>query len=400
MKNLLVIILVLLATGLSAGNSIFSYYGFPCQNYGKDIYSLGMGDTGSSDIFRYNTGYANPALHNRNNRTLFATGLIMGYTWYDSEFEGAEENYRDDVLDFPYFNVSLPVNNHRFGIQFNSYASGVVTNQHALPDSSIEIQVADKYLYKADLIYSANFGTYNAGISGNFYFGHDNRKFAQTGNYGGFDTEEKLIKDFKNIGFTLGILKSWKKLAVGAHYTPAITLKGESTRQTIHQTEESQDYEFKLPHQINVGITVLPHPQFKVATDLTYETHEEINSSYRNTLKAGLGLAYEPDPELHRSAFMKLPMRTGISYRQLAFPDRDGNDIDELALSMGITFPLKRDVNRIDLGLQYLKRGNLDTNGLSDTSLMLMLGFTGFDIISRAKDNTRPREIPVKEETE
>ena len=89
-----------------------------------------------------------------------------------------------------------------------------------------------------------------------------------------------------------------------------------------------------------------------------------------------------------------------ISIASLNLRVPEGNEIDELALSMGITFPLKGDVNRIDLGLQYLKRGNLDTNSLSDTSLMLMLGFTGFDIISKAKDNTRPRDIPVKEELE
>ena len=82
----------------------------------------------------------------------------------------------------------------------------------------------------------------------------------------------------------------------------------------------------------------------------------------------------------------------------MEFKDKDGNEIDELGLSCGLTFPLKREVNRIDLGLQWLKRGNLSSNHLSDTSIMLMLGFTGFDLITKGSDRTAPRDIPVKED--
>ncbi len=91
-------------------------------------------------------------------------------------------------------------------------------------------------------------------------------------------------------------------------------------------------------------------------------------------------------------------MRIGASYRQLEFKDKDGNEIDELGLSCGLTFPLKREVNRIDMGFQYLKRGDLGSNKLSDTSFMFLLGFTGFDLISRSADRTAPRSIPQKEE--
>ncbi|MDY0150724.1 MAG: hypothetical protein RBS43_00450 [Candidatus Cloacimonas sp.] len=398
MKTALVVFLVLCSAWLSAGNSIFSYDGFPVQNYGRDIYSLGMGDTGSSDIFRYNTGYANPAMHNRSNRTLFATGILMGYTQYDSDYNGQKKSFWDDMLDFPYFNVSVPIGHHRLGAQFNSHSSGLLSNQITLSDGSVEKQSVDKYLYRADLIYSANLKNFNAGISGNFYFGHDNLSFSQTGSYGSFDTHETLVRDFKNPSLTVGVLQSFKSMALGAHYSMPVTLKGESVRSSIHETEPAQDYEYKLPAQFNLSFTALPFQQIKLATDISYEPWSQINDSYRDCLKAGVGLAYEPDPEMHKTAFMKLPLRVGASMRQLAFKDKDGENIDEMAVSCGLTFPLKREVNRIDLGLQYLKRGNLATNKLSDTSIMLMIGFTGFDVMAKASDRTAPRDIPVKEE--
>lgn len=84
--------------------------------------------------------------------------------------------------------------------------------------------------------------------------------------------------------------------------------------------------------------------------------------------------------------------------RALPFTTENGEYVDETALSAGISFPLKGETNRLDLGMQYLTRGDLDSNNLQDSSIMFMIGFTGFDIFSKAPDRTAPREIPKAEE--
>ncbi|PKN74037.1 MAG: hypothetical protein CVU50_00235 [Candidatus Cloacimonetes bacterium HGW-Cloacimonetes-3] len=400
MKKHLFLVIALGVTALWAGNSIFSYQGFPVQNYGKDIYSIGMGDTGASDIFRINTGYANPAMNERTNRTLFGTGMIMGYTNYQSESSGIKESFRDDALDFPYFNVSVPIGKHRFSAQFNSHSSGVVSNQKKLADGSTEFQSTDKYLYRADLIYGTYFKNLQAGISGNFYFGHDNQSFSQTSDSYAFDTSEHLSRDFKNVGLTLGVLQRLKNMSFGAHVSLPVTLKGESVYANTHITEAKTDYEYELPGQFNLSSTVMATNNFKIAADVSYETWASISPQYRDTKKIGVGFAYEPDKDKQKTSFGNLPLRAGAYYRELAFKDKYGSAIDEMAVSCGLTLPLKSKVSRIDLGLQYLQRGDLGTNRLSDTSLMFMLGFTGFDLINKAKDNTAPRDIPIKEEFE
>jgi len=98
MNKLLILSLALcLAAGwLWAGNSIFSYDGFPVQYYGTDIYGLGMGDTGASDIFRVNAGYGNPAMSSLGNRTLFSTGILAGYNRYRSRDGGGDYSYLDN----------------------------------------------------------------------------------------------------------------------------------------------------------------------------------------------------------------------------------------------------------------------------------------------------------------
>ena len=399
MKKLAVIIGVLCVGLLWGGNSIFSYDGFPVRYFGRDIYSLGMGDTGASDIFRYNTGYANPAMSNQDNKTLFGTGMLMGYTIYDSEVNGVKKNFWDDALDFPYFNVSIPAGRHRIGAQFSPHSSGLVSNETTLGDGTLEQQTADKYLYRADLIYSAKLGNLNLGLSGNLLFGHDKRYFYQSGTYGNFNTRESLIRDYKGQTITAGFIQSFDKLSLGAYYVLPAELKGNSVRNSVHETEAAEDYEYELPASYNVGVTKISDDhQLKVAFDINYEPWRIISNSYRNSLKAGIGFAYEPDPELHKSAFMRLPLRLGTSIRQIEFKDKNGKFIEEVGVSCGITFPLKREVNRIDLGLQLLKRGDIKTNQLSDTSIMLMLGFTGFDLITKSTDRTAPRDIPVKED--
>jgi hypothetical protein len=401
--KLLILLLNLAALPLIAGNSILSFDGYPIQYFGKDIYSLGMGDTGASDIFRNNTGYANPAMHNMNNRSLFSTGILPGYNAYRSRDSlGTESRYIDNSLDFPFFSLSIPLKRHRLGFQFSSYTAGTVANEREflLPDSTeiTEEHGMDRYIYRVDLIYSVSLGRHNLGVSGNYYFGHEVRDFTQTSEAWLYNTHEEIARDYKNPSFTAGYLYHWDKIALGAHYTMGVTLKGEEVRSSTHETEDPVAYEFKVPSQYAVSVTALPYPEFKVAADAHYETWSAIDTAkYTDGYKAGLGLAYEPEAANERRGLLSLPWRTGISWRHLPF-EVDDQEVSELALSLGASLPLKGDVNRIDLGFQYAKRGNLERNGLSDNSFLLMFGFTGFDILGKAPDRTAPREIPEKED--
>ena len=399
----LILLLAIAALPLAAGNSIFAYDGYPVQYFGKDIYSLGMGDTGASDVFRNNTGYSNPAQSNLSNRSLFSTGLLMGYNAYRSQdAAGKKYSYVDNSLDLPYFSLSIPLKKHRIGFQVNSYASGVVDNQRDMESEDgiqyLEKQSMDRYLYRADLIYSLLLGNNSIGISGNYYFGHETRLLIQEGGYEPFNTREELSRDFKNPGLTVGYLHRFAKLALGAHFSPACTLKGDSTRTSIHETETSGDYEYELPHRACASVTALPFPEVKVAADFHYEAWDALDKDkYDDSWKLGVGVAYEPMADKHEKFFSKLPLRAGAAYRMLPFAV-NGKSVDEISASLGLTLPLKSEANRIDIGFQYVNRGSLADNRLTDNSYLMMFGFTGFDIFSKSADRSAPREIPEKED--
>jgi hypothetical protein len=398
MKKILIMVIFLMAISLWAGNSIFSFDGYPIQYYGRDIYSMGMGDTGSSDVFRQNAGYANPAQSSLSNKTFFGTGMIFGYTGYQSRYDGEERSFRDNSLDFPYFSVSVPLNRHRFGFQFMSYANGVVKNQITLEDGTLERHEVDRYIYRADLIYSYRYKNLSLGLSGNYFLGHDNRIFEQSSEDNTMPTSETLKRNYKNPVASIGFVQKISKHAFGAYATLPVVLDGEAQWSSFIGSMDPTDIHYELPLTIGSGYTGMISEEIKVSADLTYEAWENTDSSLQNTFKSGIGLAYEPNPDRKRNWYYKMPLRVGYSYRTLPFTSVNGEDITENTISAGLSLILKGDVNRLDLGFQYQKRGSLDTNSLMDSSFMMLIGFTGFDILGKAPDRTAPRDIPEAEE--
>ncbi len=395
------VVLVILAFPLFGGNSIFSFHGTPWQYYGNDIYGLSMGDVGASDIFRKNTGYGNPAIMGASNRTLLSTGMIFGWTGYKSDLE-TERTFRDNSLDFPFFSVSFPINNHHFGFQFNSWASGVVQNEFTVMMDTLEVtekQSIDRYIYRADLLYAIHYRNFNLGVGANYYLGHDIRKFYQDGGFGIFNTSEKLERNYKNPSATLGLTAAYENLAVGIVYSHEADLKGELVRYSIHETENLGKVHYSIPSQITTGVTWKYKEEYKVSTDYTLSLWK--NAKYSeyddNAWKLGVGMAHEPRPGTRNTFMGQMPKRIGFSYRVLPFRVK-GNTVTETALSGGLSLPIKNTENRIDLGLQYLWRGNVDDHGLQDRSLMFMFGVTGFDVLSKAFSRSAPRDIPKVED--
>lgn len=401
LRTLLLFMILILVLNLQGGNSMFSYYGLPCQNYGYDIYGISMGNVGISDIFRKNTGYANPAIMGAANRAFFSTGILFGWTGYKSE--GTDETtYCDNSLDFPFFSVAFPVNNHHFGFQFNSLASGVVANQRTFAADSLtitEYNSIDRYIYKADILYAYHYHHLNLGLGFNYYLGHEIARFSQDGGFGIFNTRETMSSTFKNPSATIGMTLGYENYAVGTYYSHGADLKGDKTRTSIHETEELGEARFSVPAQLGAGFTAVLGKEFKASTDIVLSLWKDAKyADYPNNgLKIGFGFAQDPRPDSRKTFFGQMPKRVGISYRLLPF-EVNNDQVSETAFSTGLTFPIKNSDNQLDFGVQYLMRGNLDKHEMQDNSLMFMVGITGFDILTKAFNRKAPREIPVAEE--
>lgn len=400
--TIIMIILCVQVSNLTAGNSIFSVSGLPYQYSGNDIYSQGMGDVGIGDGLRLSHGFGNPALINTANTVNFYTGIKLGYVKYESE-DGS--SFTDDAVDFPFFSIVAPYNKHKVAFQFNSWKSGNFDNELVVPytlngeELTLKEQnLFSSYVYKLDAYYGYRLANgFSFGLGPNVYIGHREQELIQDTDSGVFNTKNKTKISFTNVGFSAGVLQQGSTWSLGANYEYGREITAEQEFFTIHSDEELSDVEFNLPHKIGFGVAKKWAGNFKIASDFNYEIWDNfMGEEYHNSWKVGLGLAYEP--KLGRRALYKtIPVRTGFSLRELPF-DYNNEKIYEKVATVGFSLPLKSRIDKLDFAFEYLIRGDVDTNGVEDRSSMFMIGVSGFDIFRKVHTRTEPRDIPIKED--
>lgn len=401
MKYKVLSVILVLASAL-LGNSIFSFDGMPLQYYGNDVYGMGMGDTGISDLHRINPNFTNPSIMTSTNKVLFSTAASLGYMWYK---DADDNSYRDDGLVLPYFQVAVPLKNHRIGFSFNSVASGDLENEY---DTQFVTSESDTLLYsetnrlssglfKGDLIYAYKNPLVNIGFAVNYYLGHRVRYWKQDFENGSYvDTKYEIEKNFKNPGFTVGISKKMNSFSLALSYSNHVKLEGDKIFKYGHQpladTLFTDEYNFEVPAKLSGGISYKFLEKYKASVEGHYEMWEETDLYEKNTYKLGFGLGYDPLSG-YGNWYERIPLRCGAYIRELPF-DKNGSKIMEQALTFGTSIPLKSANKTIEIAVQNTTRGNVDDNGLKDDSLMFTFGITGFDIFKKRPKKIQPRDIP------
>lgn len=390
-------ILILLFSTLLSANSIFSFDGFPLQFYGNDVYGLGMGETGSGDLFRINTNYVNPSLTTTSNKVTFSTAVSMGYVWYEDD----NNSFQADGLYFPYFTINLPLNNHKFAFSFNSFASGNLENELERDWEDYdytEINRINSSIYKIDLIYALQNKYLNLGLAVNYYIGHRTRYWkADFSDTELIDPKYELEKNFKKPSYSVGVSRKMGDFSWGLSYNAAVELQGDMIFKYGHPPYEDMLFEdtfygLELPARYTAGLTWRWKDYLKTSIDVYYDLWEDTENYHKNTYKIAAGFAYDPLSG-YGKWYERIPLRVGAYYRELPFAVNDSK-IMENAVSVGASIPLKSSNKKLDLAVSYVIRGDLAKHDLRDRSLFFSIGITGFDIFSKRMRRTEHRDIP------
>jgi hypothetical protein len=401
MKYGVLIILMILSAALF-GNSIFSFDGMPVQYYGNDVYGMGMGDTGNSDLHRINPNFSNPSIAVSTNKVLFSTAVSLGNIWY----EDLNNSFKDDGIFLPFFQIAVPILNHRLAFSFNSISSGNLENEREVMFVSSsgdtltysETNRLSSNIYKGDLIYAYKNPILNIGASVNYYLGHRVRYWnldLDDSNY--TDSKYEIEKLFKNPGFSIGVSKKIKGLSLSAAYSSAVKLEGDVELKYDHAPYAdtlslADDFLFEIPAKVSGGFTFKFLEKYKLSTEAHYEIWADTEQYNKNTLKIGAGFGYDPLSG-YGNWYERIPLRFGAYIRELPF-EKNNEKVMEQALTFGTSILFKSANKKIDLAVKYLTRGDLDTNELSDKSLMFTIGITGFDIFRKQHKKIEHREIP------
>ena len=400
MKKIVLFLVVFVFCGILYANSVFMFNGPVDFSMNRDTHGSGMGGTGSGDLFRINTSLINPAMSTTVNRVYFSTALSMGNIHYrDRE----NNSFRDDQIYLPYFNMIVPLRErHRIGFTYHTISSGkmeVTGHGESGLGSFREDHRVSFSLYNAGFFYANANDIVNFGIGLNFVLGHQVQFFRQ---YDFVDSENDLMPSsfetdhsFKNSTFNIGLARAFDRFSAGLAYSFPVDLKGEKSYRTntINEVIDKSPYEY--PAQLTMGLTYRAHSLLYFSSDIDLQMWEDTNNfdNAVNTLRAGVGVSWSGISR-SRNFFARLPLRAGVSYRNLPFEVND-SQVHETAYHFGLSFPLRRQDSYLDFGLKLFSRGDASKHDFEESGFLLSIGTQGFDILRRPLNRKAPRDIPV-----
>jgi hypothetical protein len=404
-------LLLMLLCGLYlSGNTVFAPYGVPLQSYGNDVYGLGMGDTGISDLNRINCNQDNPSLLVTASNVTLSTALNMGYFWYKDDVK----SFRDDAMYLPYFTLSVPLQNHRLGISLNSvYSGNLDTVAKGLSTGGTDGVSYDEVIRKTEdvfrtsLHYALKNRYINIGASLIYYFGNRLNYWSldfEDSSY--IDSKYEYEKKYSGLGYKAGVSKMLGNLSLGASFEPSVNLSGSYIFRYNFAPEEdtlSEDTKlYKVPQNLNAGFTYMFTKTFKLSMESNYIYWSRISDryksdtgqmrSYHDSWRLSGGVSYDPVSG-YGKWYERIPLRMGLSYSELPFESEDAV-VKELSVSAGSTIQLDSPGRKLDYAIRYVHRGNMENTGYRDESLQFIISVTGFDIFIKTPKRTEPREIP------
>jgi hypothetical protein len=404
------LLLVFLTGVYLLANSVFAPLGTPLHNYSNDVYGLGMGGTGISDLYRINCNQDNPSLMVTANKVTLSTAVNMGYYWYKSD----TESFKDDAMYLPYFTLSVPVKNHRVGISLSSlYSGNLYTGKSGISFTAGDSLEYDEIIRKTEdvfrtsLHYAFKNRYMNLGFSVIYYFGNQLNYWSLDYNNSSYtDSKYEYEKNYSGLGYKLGISRSFGDLSIGASYEPSVDLSGDLIYRynfgNEQDTLQSNEKLYSIPENINAGITYQFSNTLKLnvegnltnwsGTDLEYEDDNNNISKYSDSWRIGSGISYDPVAG-YGKWYERIPFRLGGSISKLPFK-YDAEEINEMTMTAGSTMQLDSPGRKLDFALRYIYRGNSDHSGYRDESLQLIIGVTGFDIFKKTPKRTGERDIP------
>lgn len=386
MKKIILLSSILFVAGTCLASSIFSKNGFIEENFGLDNYSVGMGETGISSIFRKNFSVSNPALISTVRYTSFGTNIVFGYNYFN---DNHSNKYKDKISYLPYANVVIPISKSTFlGFKFmERFHLGLETT------NSDSIDIGNLFIDK-DLRGAINqFGFSFAGkikealigVNYNYYFGNKISKIEID-----FEDEdlldylESIEKRYNCSNFSIGFAFPISKFSFGGFYESKLNLH--SNKMHIIEDVNNSDFDFveeekaklELPAQFGIGIGMQ-------ATDFLYIETNYRQSFWKNTdypkmnkrdsRFVSFGLSYLPQ----RKTIWKVPIRLGGYYKQLPCKENE-SFINEKAMTLGFDIPLKvKNRGKISFAFIYGTRGDISKNNYSDEFVKISLGFSSVD---------------------
>lgn len=268
--------------------------------------------------------------------------------------------------------------------------------------------INDLYIGYAYLLKNTDSLKISVGANANYLFGHidKNDKLYYPSGLGYVNTIYTESVVFNDFGFNFGLIIEKKflkniELTFGATYSYGKDVKVKSdyfvgsfitdaqevdyVRDTISLSEGEKKY-FSKPHQLRGGFGIVFDEKLLLSFDASYGIWKNqtaskyvFNNNYQNDLGLRFGVEYTPDGKMKfKGNLLKaISYRAGINYTN-CYQYVNNAQLTEISGSLGVGVPIHRKTSgtRINLGVQYGKRGDVEKTLIEEEFLNYYIGLS------------------------
>ena len=373
--------------------------------------SLGGGVTGFSDPY-----YINP--YNPATYTSFGVNSFLLSTGGMHTTTNFQNNLDQDIThntSFSHVTLGFPIN-HKIGVSIG-----------LLPYSNMgyELDAYDNE-FDANFMYSGDGGISKAYIGGAYEIS-DQLSVGANASYlfGGLNKRKRIIfndPDFLNTRSNSSInLKGYyyefgflfkQNLEEDKSFNFGLTTNNNSELRS-KRTDLVETFEFSgnlyelvkdtavytiewgevvLPQHINAGVSYIKDRKWLLVANYSLQNWSQYklfneSDNLNNSIKLSTGMQYIPEYNSITKYYKRIIYRLGVSYAETPL-EINGNQLNEMILSIGFGLPVKKSRTRYDLSLLFGQRGTIEDNLLQETYIRfgLSVSYDGIWFVKRKYD--------------
>jgi len=377
--------MLLATTASSFAGSVYSRRGIGLLRYRDNVRSIGMGGVGlaiSDSVAFY---FLNPASLSRINLSRVQSDFRYERASVSLARSTSTGLFSDGSVNS--IGLAIPVKNGQvIALGVRPYSASEFQFSQTSPDTAYTESlngaggVSELYLG-----YAAQLGAVRAGVMADFYFGRLNRIWRLNYNSDDFRNSEDVInRQFTGVGLHLGAqaqLGRWQ-LGAAAGLPARLNVKTELNTVTGFNNIEKES-KLKLPVWWGAGLGYAPNRHWLIGAD--YRTQkwggvkpeELLGDRGVDSYDLSFGIEATPSFDVVAGYFKRMSYRLGGNYRQLPYEEPAGKKVQQLTVNLGFGLPFARGYNRIDLGLEFGKRGSLSDNLIKENIVLIHAAIVG-----------------------
>jgi hypothetical protein len=372
-----------------AGSSLFGFgpkllgewqYQYSSAALGRGGYEMAVNDS-------MNINQTNFSLWTLFSRTTFSINMRyqnLSSTWDSDESSSTDANFSGGFIAMPLikrkFSIGFgltPYSLNEQGIRITDIGVGEETLQTikssgTLTEAKFVAAYAISQKISFALVTNYNFGS----------IADDILIEVPTVEFGNIEIENR----YRIYGLSLGtdfFFKLSEKLSTGfrirypAKFSLAVEQESLNTLYTIDEQKE-----INMPLNWTAGFALTMSDRWQVGADFDYQhwrTGYKFDNSpvenMENSFRLGMGIERNATSRIFDDYFQHMILRGGLFFGQLNILENK-KSINEYGISLGFSLPIQRLRHRLDVAVQYGKRGNLESNQASESYLRFNLSLS------------------------